>query len=69
MFNDRLSVFFNYHHDIISIVPWLIGPPAYVACSLDVAKQLLANETQEQTELSRTSLFFRSVTYESESPI
>ena len=66
MFNNLVSAFFSYHHDMISIVPWLIGPPAYVTCSLDVAKQLMANETQERTELSKPywdSLPFRLVTY------
>ena len=55
------SAFFNYQHDIISIVPWLVGEPAYVTCSLNVAKQVLVNESQRKTELLKpywTSLPF-----------
>jgi hypothetical protein len=51
------TAFFNYQRDIIAIVPWLVGEPAYVTCSLDVAKQLMAGESQKRPELLKSRRF------------
>ncbi|KAF8816083.1 cytochrome P450 [Phlegmacium glaucopus] len=53
----RKTAFFSYQHDIISVVPWLVGEPSYVTCSLDVAKQLMVNENQRQAELLKPKRF------------
>ncbi|KAF9522906.1 cytochrome P450 [Crepidotus variabilis] len=42
----RSTAFFNYSHDVISMVPWLHGEPAYYTCSAEVAQQLIGNEGQ-----------------------
>ncbi|KAF8510338.1 cytochrome P450 [Gautieria morchelliformis] len=42
----RESSFFNFTHDIISIVPVLTGKASYYTCSVDVLKQLLGNENK-----------------------
>ena len=41
-----MAAFFNFTHDIISIVPVLTGTASYYTCSLDILKQLLGNETK-----------------------
>ncbi|KAF8816052.1 cytochrome P450 [Phlegmacium glaucopus] len=53
----RKTAFFNYQHDIISIVPWLVGEPSYATCSLDVARQVMLNENQRQSELLKPERF------------
>lgn len=42
-----LIAYFNYTHDIITMIPWLSGDPAYYTCSLDVAQQLWGNENKQ----------------------
>jgi len=42
----RKISFFNFTHDIISIIPVLTGKASYYTCSVDVLKQLLGNETK-----------------------
>ncbi|KDR68944.1 hypothetical protein GALMADRAFT_160726 [Galerina marginata CBS 339.88] len=42
----RKTAYFNYSHDVISVVPLIRGPPSYHTCSLDVAQQLLGSEGQ-----------------------
>jgi len=42
----RHKSFFDFSHDIISIVPILSGKPTLYTCSVDVLKQLLSNENK-----------------------
>ncbi|KAJ7429468.1 cytochrome P450, partial [Mycena galericulata] len=42
----RQTSFFHYTHDIISMVPLLVGEPYYYTSSPDVMKQLLNNESK-----------------------
>ncbi|KAJ3513193.1 hypothetical protein NLJ89_g3084 [Agrocybe chaxingu] len=42
------TAFFKYTHDMITIVPWVSGDPAYFTCSPEVTQQLLGNEGQVQ---------------------
>ncbi|KAI6006183.1 cytochrome P450 [Pisolithus orientalis] len=41
----RKTNYFNYKHEVISMVP-LVGQPAYYTCSLPVMKQLLKEESK-----------------------
>src|ERR1700735_1920035 len=41
-----LAAFFNFTHDIISIVPIFTGTSSFYTCSVDILKQLLGNETK-----------------------
>ncbi|KAF8526648.1 cytochrome P450, partial [Hysterangium stoloniferum] len=43
---DRFTSYFNYTHDVISIVPALIGVPYYYTSSLEVLRQVLGNEAK-----------------------
>ncbi|GJJ09226.1 hypothetical protein Clacol_003448 [Clathrus columnatus] len=44
----RDTAYFNFTHDIISIVPAMFGEATFFTCSFDVMKQLLGNEHKLQ---------------------
>ncbi|KAF8965813.1 cytochrome P450, partial [Flammula alnicola] len=45
---EKQTAFFNYSHDLISMVPLVLGDAYYYTCSIDVLKQLLGNEGKVQ---------------------
>ncbi|KAJ7921451.1 cytochrome P450 [Mycena leptocephala] len=44
----RKTAYFNHQHDVISMVPLLVGRPCYYVGSMDVMKQLLGQEGKVQ---------------------
>ncbi|KAJ7175368.1 cytochrome P450, partial [Mycena filopes] len=44
----RKSAYFNHQHDVISMVPLLVGRPCYYVGSMDVMKQLFGQEGKVQ---------------------
>ncbi|KAI0319906.1 cytochrome P450 [Amylostereum chailletii] len=46
---SRRTAYFNYTHDIISIVPILPSDPCYYTCSFDVMKQIFGNDSRLHT--------------------
>ncbi|THH08425.1 hypothetical protein EW145_g2712 [Phellinidium pouzarii] len=46
----RKTAYFNYTHDVIAFVPWIVGDATYYTSSLDVTKQLLGAENKIHLE-------------------
>ncbi|KAG6901481.1 hypothetical protein C0995_011343 [Termitomyces sp. Mi166 len=63
--DERRTAYFNHSHDVISIIPILLGKPYFFTCSVDVLRQVLGNDIKNHLtkplDLTLDSLWGASV--------